>query len=184
MTSLHLTNERAAAALFIAFTATLSAVALGPAELVPVSSVLALGLGWATMIDLERFILPDALTLGLVCAGLSLALAGGLVAALPNAIGAAAGYGSLALLAFAYRKLRGRNGLGLGDAKLLAASGAWLGWTALPLIMLAASISCIVVVLLSAMAHRRAIASGPVAFGPYIAGATWLSWLIELSGRA
>jgi leader peptidase (prepilin peptidase)/N-methyltransferase len=184
MTSLRLANQKAAAALFVAFVATLSAAAVGQIELLPASTLLALGLSWAAMIDLDRFILPDALTLTLTACGLGLALANGPAGALPFVIGAAAGYASLATLAFVYRRLRGRSGLGLGDAKLLAVSGAWLGWTWLPMTVLLASLSCLAFVIVSAGLQRRAVSSGPVPFGPHIAGATWLLWLIELGVRA
>ncbi|KDD57620.1 prepilin peptidase [Bordetella bronchiseptica] len=91
--------------------------------------------------DLEHLLLPDCLTLPLLWAGL-LANAAGMGLATPaQAIaGAAAGYALLAGVAWAFRRRTGRDGLGLGDAKLLAALGAWLGWQALPALLLAAGL--------------------------------------------
>ena len=103
-------------------------------------------LGWwllaLALIDLQTWLLPDALTLPLLVAGLAAAAlhqppGTPLIDALA---GAAAGYGLLAGLGYVYRRLRGRDGLGLGDAKLLAAAGAWLGLASLPWVVLAAAL--------------------------------------------
>lgn len=101
------------------------------------------GFGWLLLtlaiLDAEHFWLPDRLTLGLGLAGLALGfwLAPALDARL---IGAGAGYLSLAGIAAAYRWRTGRDGLGGGDPKLLAGIGAWLGWQALPMVVLAAAV--------------------------------------------
>lgn len=106
------------------------------------------GLGWALLgwmlltlaiLDWRHFWLPDALTLPLVGLGLTIGTEATPVAMEDRAIGAVAGYGALLAIALAYRRARGRDGLGLGDAKLLAALGAWFGWQALPFILLTAS---------------------------------------------
>lgn len=98
--------------------------------------------GWLlatlALLDLDHFWLPDALVAPL--AGLGLA-SGALGLAPPlsdRVIGLAAGWGALALLAAIYRAVRKRHGLGAGDAKLLGAIGAWLGWTVLPWVVLGA----------------------------------------------
>ncbi|MEE4207762.1 MAG: prepilin peptidase [Parvularcula sp.] len=122
------------------------------------------------VIDLETGYLPDALTLpllggGLVHAGLlpdrslSMSLAGALI-----------GGGSFLLLRFLYQRLRGREGLGGGDVKLLAAGGAWCGPIALPAIILIASVSALLVAFAKAAAKRTNIAgSDELRFGPYLA---------------
>lgn len=99
--------------------------------------------GWMLLalavLDARHYWLPDALTLGLALLGLTIGpwLTG--VAQMDSIIGAAAGYGVLMAVALVYRALRGREGLGLGDAKLLGAMGAWMGWQALPMLVFLAS---------------------------------------------
>lgn len=135
-------------------------------------------LGWAllalALIDRRHFLLPDALTLPLIAAGLAIAAwTGGTAALAAAAMGAMLGYGLLAGTALAYRRLRGREGLGLGDAKLLAAAGAWVGWTGLGAVLLAASAAALAI---AALGWRRGMARAatPIAFGPYLAAATWI----------
>lgn len=136
----------------------LTAAALaGTALLIePNARGLALTLFWLLLLppawlDARHFWLPDRLTLVLAAVGLAL---GGLVSGLGLAdrlIGAVAGGGSLWLIGFAYARLRGRTGLGAGDPKFLAAIGLWLGWQALPFVLLTAAL----VGLLSAILLRR-----------------------------
>ena len=140
------------------------------------------GLGWALLaaglIDLRCFRLPDMLVLPLLVCGLgTTALAW--PSELPgHLIGAVLGYGGLAATGWVYRVLRGREGLGLGDAKLLAAGGAWLSWQALPSVVLIAAVVALAVVLGAAVARRAPLSpTTRVPFGPYLAGAIWLVWL-------
>lgn len=93
------------------------------------------------MIDWETGYLPDALTITLLCAGLSVNMIDTL-APLPDAlIGSALGYAIFRLIGYAFLKLRGIEGLGQGDAKLLSAFGAWVGWQLLsPIVFIAAVI--------------------------------------------
>jgi leader peptidase (prepilin peptidase)/N-methyltransferase len=90
-------------------------------------------------------------------------------------LGAVAGFGGVVLLRFIYEKLRGREGMGLGDAKLLAAAGAWTSWTGLSSILAIAAISALVFALLG-RGHRLALADR-IAFGPFLAVGLWLVWL-------
>ena len=176
--SLVLPRERASLALYLGLIGTLACLALGsPSNALP-SALLSFGLAWAAMVDVDRFILPDVITLGLVIVGLATALNEGALAVESRAIGAATGYGSLALLAGVYQRLRGRSGLGMGDAKLLAAGGAWLGWTALPAILLIASLSCLAFVGTKALVRGGKMPSGAIPFGPYLAGSMWLLFLL------
>lgn len=137
-------------------------------------------LGWWLLvlasIDLRRWILPDSLTLPLAVAGLAEAAIFEPKALLPRALGAVIGFLSLFALAFLYRRLRGREGLGLGDAKLFAASGAWLGAKALPSVLFAAAAGGLAAALLLAT-RRRVGLQTPLPFGPFLALATWLVWL-------
>lgn len=139
------------------------------------------GLAWTllalALIDYKHQLLPDALTLPLVAAGLAVAALVHGAAILDNVLGAAAGYAIFAAVAWSYRRWRGREGLGGGDAKLLAALGAWDGATGLPSVVLLASLLALAVAL-----ARRALSRGGglderVSFGPALAAAGWLVWL-------
>ncbi|MDE0488110.1 MAG: A24 family peptidase [Gammaproteobacteria bacterium] len=131
------------------------------------------------LIDFEHGLLPDRLTLGLLWVGLAYSLApksggGSVPALLPfpgpgQAIaGAIAGYAFLWLFNRAWRILRKRDGLGLGDCKLLAAMGAWLGFNGLPLVMVPAAVAGALSGLLL-IALGRASLSQPIPFGPFLA---------------
>jgi leader peptidase (prepilin peptidase)/N-methyltransferase len=138
------------------------------------------GLGWTLLtlawIDAERMLLPDPLTLPLLLAGLAAAWPDP-DALTARAAGAAVGYVAFRAVALGYRRLRGRAGLGAGDAKLLAAGGAWLGLGLLPaLILLAASLGLAHALLIMARG-RRLTATTAVPFGPGLALAIWLLWL-------
>jgi leader peptidase (prepilin peptidase) / N-methyltransferase len=140
-------------------------------------------LGWMllplALIDWRHFLLPDALTLPLLGLGL---IGTGLLdpESLPNhALGAAIGYTVFAGISLGYRRLRGREGLGWGDVKLLAAIGAWLGWAGLPgVVLLASGLG-----LLEAL-FRRVRGAGAaerpeerIALGTWLCAALWLGWL-------
>lgn len=105
--------------------------------------------GWLLLtlaaLDVEHFWLPNALTGTLAAAGLGFALVENDLAS--RLIGAAAGFGSLALIAWSYRALRKRDGMGAGDPKLLGAIGLWLGWEPLPFVLLGACLVGLLVVL-------------------------------------
>jgi len=128
-------------------------------------------------IDLETQLLPDALTFPLLWAGLLLGVAGGFVPLTDAVSGAAAGYLSLWLIHHVFRLLTGREGMGYGDFKLLAALGAWLGWQALPAVVLLASATGAAFAL-GAVALGKRDARAPIAFGPWLAlaGAVTLFW--------
>jgi leader peptidase (prepilin peptidase) / N-methyltransferase len=142
--------------------------------------LLGFALSWAAMVDIERFILPDLITLGLVVVGLCSALSGDSSALLARAIGAGVGYAFLAALAALYVRVRHRDGLGLGDAKLAAAAGAWLGWAALPFVMLLASGAGLAYFFLWRAGSEKSL-HRPVAFGPFIACGFWVTWLASAS---
>jgi len=168
---LHLAVEIAAAAL--------AGIAL---LLQPNLNGVALALFWLLLLapavlDAKHFWLPNALTAVLAVGGL---LLGGLAtgATLPDRlIGGAAGFVSLALLAIAYSRLRGREGLGAGDPKLLAAIGIWTGWVALPAILAVASLTGLAI----ARVQRRA-SSDRMPFGALLAGAAVL-WSAVAAAR-
>lgn len=146
------------------------------------SGLLTALLGWwllaLALIDLRAWRLPDVLTLPLVAAGIAAAVAGWLPDADPvrALAGAAVGYLVLAGIGWAYRRLRGRDGLGLGDAKLLAAAGAWLGIEALPALVLIAAVLGLALALSRAGPVRAETA---VPFGPPLALAFWGLFLLQ-----
>jgi leader peptidase (prepilin peptidase)/N-methyltransferase len=138
-------------------------------------------LGWLlaamTAVDVAVFRLPDVLTAPMLVLGLleSIFLPGRPV--LDHAIGAATGFAVLALLGWGYERLRGREGIGLGDAKLLGAAGAWLGWRPLPSVVLVACAVALVVVCVMVMSKGRSALGERLAFGGPLCLATWLIWL-------
>jgi len=141
-------------------------------------------LGWLLLalawIDRDHLRLPDALTLPLVALGLLATWWLHPDAAADHALAAAAGYLAFRGVALAYRLLRQREGLGQGDAKLLAASGAWVGLAGLPTVVLGAAVIALSMTLAQRLFQRHA-ADTPIPFGPYLALATWL---VRLYGAA
>ncbi len=139
------------------------------------------GLGWALLtlgaIDLRDRVLPDLLTLPLIPAGLLAAFEFAPGRLVDHAIGAAAGFVVLAVVRWAYRRLRKREGMGGGDAKLLAAAGAWLAWQALPSVILIAAATALTAALIRSLARRQLTATTEVPFGTFLSAAFWLVWL-------
>jgi leader peptidase (prepilin peptidase)/N-methyltransferase len=142
--------------------------------------VAALGFAWTllalTLIDLDHKLLPDSLTLPLLWAGLLVNVAG-LFAPLSSAvIGAAAGYLALWSVYKLFKLVTGKEGMGYGDFKLLAAIGAWLGWQLLPVvILLSAIVGSIVGIALIVFGGRSSQTAIP--FGPYLAAAGFIALL-------
>ena len=141
-------------------------------------------LGWSLLalawIDWDHLRLPDALTLPLLALGLFATWALDPEAATDHAAAAALAYLAFRSVALAYRLLRGQEGLGQGDAKLLAASGAWVGLIGLPSVVLGAALIALAATLVQRL-RRRSAADTPIPFGPYLALATWL---VRLYGAA
>lgn len=140
----------------------------------------ALALTWTlvalTFIDLDKMLLPDQLTLPLLWAGLLFNLLGGFASLADAVIGAMAGYLVLWTLYWAFKLLTGKEGMGYGDFKLLAALGAWLGWQALPIVMFLSSLvgAVIGIGLILLRNHHQ---GKPIPFGPYLAIAGWIALL-------
>jgi len=144
----------------------------------PATAWVASLVGWllwvAALIDHRHFLLPDVLTLPLLIGGLAWSWATGEAAFIDAAIGATAGYAAFVAIAWAYRRWRGRDGLGLGDAKLLAAAGAWLGWAALPTVVLIAGVAALLSVAIRRVQGERVQARTAIAFGSFLALAFWV----------
>lgn len=130
-----------------------------------------------SVIDARSFILPDLLTLPLIAAGLLAAWLLGETLWL-HALGAALGYGALVFVEVVYKRLRGRDGLGRGDAKLFAAGGAWCGALALPVILLAASVSALSYILILSVFRRGITHDTAIAFGPFLAFGVAAVWML------
>jgi leader peptidase (prepilin peptidase)/N-methyltransferase len=130
-----------------------------------------------TFIDIDTMLLPDQITLPLMWAGIAAALVGLSPVSLQDAIiGAMVGYLSLWSLFWCFKLITGKEGMGYGDFKLLAALGAWLGWQSLPFVVLLSSLVGAVcgIILLRV---QRSDSQTPFSFGPYLAMAGWISIL-------
>jgi len=137
------------------------------------SAWLALMLGWICVVDLRQFRIPDAASLGLVISGLALSFVSPVISPALAVIGAGVGYGAFAALGAVFYRHTGQDGLGLGDAKLLGAAGAWLGLHDLPVLVGAAALSALVFALITGRFK--------IAFGPWLAGAFWVIWVVRIS---
>jgi len=143
-----------------------------------VTASFALLLTWAlvalSMIDFDTTLLPDSITLPLMWLGLLASLIPVFADVHSALIGAMAGYLALWLVFQAFKLFTGKEGMGFGDFKLLAALGAWLGWEQLPAIILLSSLTGAVIgiMLMVLVKHRRDQA---IPFGPYLAIAGWLT---------
>lgn len=140
--------------------------------------VLALTLAAISAIDWRSHRIPDRLSLPLLAGGLAWNCFAGPEPFSAYLIGAVVGYASLAIFGSLYFGVRQREGLGLGDAKLFAVAGAWLGWRDLPFVLLAASLGG----LLFALSTKR-LASAPeqrrIAFGPWISIGILILWFVD-----
>jgi leader peptidase (prepilin peptidase)/N-methyltransferase len=130
-----------------------------------------------SFIDLDTQLLPDELTLPLLWLGLLINLNGTFVPLRDAVIGAAAGYLFLWLVYWMFLAATGKEGIGYGDFKLLAALGAWMGWAMLPLIVLLSSVvgATFGLLMIALKRHQRDI---PIPFGPFLATAGFLALLI------
>jgi len=147
---------------------------------VAVVSVALFGAGWAALaaavfgwalialafIDLETGYLPDAITLPLTAAGIFVNAFMMFIGIGDALIGAAAGYLSFRGIGLAFEKLRGKDGLGQGDAKLLAAIGAWGGWMILPTTVLIGAVATLSYILAAKAFGKKQTMDDPIPFGP------------------
>ncbi|MBI3730292.1 MAG: prepilin peptidase [Burkholderiales bacterium] len=123
-----------------------------------------------TFIDLDHKLLLDDLTLGLMWLGLLLNAYGGFVTLKDAVLGAIIGYLSLWSVYWIYKLIRGREGFGYGDFKLLAAFGAWMGWSMLPVIILLSTLVGSVIGIAQIVSKKFGWES-EIPFGPYLTGA-------------
>jgi leader peptidase (prepilin peptidase)/N-methyltransferase len=148
-------------------------------------AALALLAVWIARVDIDRLIIPDLANIALLVLGLVLVLseapASERVEAVVDAVlrGVAAG-GLLWLLRFGYRQVSGRDGLGLGDVKLMAAGAPFLAWTTLPYTLVLAAAAAIILIGLQALHRRQPLDRGmELPFGAFLAPAIWAAFLLE-----
>ena len=138
----------------------------------PATAALAL-FAWAllviTFIDLDHRIIPDVISLPGTILGLAFSFVPGFPRPMDSAIGVAIGAGFLFLILYAYEKIMGEEGMGLGDVKLLAMIGAFLGWQALPVTVLVSSLTGSIVGVGYALIKGESVRKFPVPFGPFLA---------------
>lgn len=169
---LHLQVEIAAAAIGgMAFALAPGLVGIGGA-------VFGWGLLLLGVLDTRHYWLPDRLTYPLALAGLAFGSLGAPPWPIDRLIGLGAGFASLFLLGLAYRAVRGREGLGGGDPKMFGAIGAWLGWTALPFVLLLAATAGLAAVFLGRAQGRAMTATTRLPFGALLAVAAWPAWIV------
>lgn len=147
---------------------------------VTVATLAALFFTWVlialTLIDIDKQLLPDNMTLPLLWAGLLLSLFNIFTDVNSSLIGAVAGYMVLWIVFQVFRLVTGKEGMGFGDFKLLAALGAWMGWTLLPQVILLSSVVGATAGILMIVTGQSA-RQQPIPFGPYLALAGWIALL-------
>ena len=147
---------------------------------VSIHSLFAILLTWAlitlTMIDFDHQLLPDDITLPFLWLGIGINLFNVFTDINSSVLGAIFGYGILWFVYITFKIVTGKEGMGHGDFKLLAALGAWFGWQALPLIIILSSVvgAAIGISLILFKSHNR---NTQIPFGPYLAIAGWVSML-------
>lgn len=144
--------------------------------------LLAAVLAALAVIDIRTGRLPDALTVPLVALGIAATAVLAPEQLGLHSIAAVLGYASLWLVAALYRRCRGHDGLGLGDAKLLAAAGAWLGPLALAPLVLLASLSALATIGMLRMAGRPVSLHSSLPFGPFLGAGLLLLWCLRSAG--
>jgi leader peptidase (prepilin peptidase) / N-methyltransferase len=150
-------------------------------------------LGWTMLaiavVDARRFIIPDVMSLpaipaGLLASGRLLEPSVAEIVRIDHVIGMLAGGLGLWLVRAAYFRVRGREGLGLGDVKLAAAGGAWIGWQSLSdAILLAAALALSLAIALALVRGKQLSAAAKIPFGCFLAPSIWLVWTLVAMGR-
>jgi leader peptidase (prepilin peptidase)/N-methyltransferase len=183
--SIRLNEARTNAALgVVALAAVASGLAVAPGARGILGGVLALVMLAIALTDARYFIIPNELSAAAFALGIVHAAAQGAEAALPVVAMAAARAAASATIFWAvrvtYRRLRGREGMGLGDVKLAAVAGAWLDWPVIPIAVEIAALAALAVFALRPMATGEPVrATVRMPFGVFLAPAIWLGWFIE-----
>ena len=154
------------------------ALALGPSLQLLLASVFALSLLTLALIDARLYVLPDQITLPLMWLGLLVNTQGHFAPVAAAVLGAIIGYLSLWTIYWLFKLLRNKEGMGYGDFKLSAAIGAWLGWQALPSVVLVAALTALSTAAALLLAGRFRIEQ-PMPFGPFLAFAGFLTMCLD-----
>ena len=154
------------------------ALALGPSLQLLLASVFALSLLTLALIDARLYVLPDLITLPLMWLGLLINTQAHFASATAAVLGAIVGYLSLWTIYWLFKLLRNKEGMGYGDFKLSAAIGAWLGWQALPSVVLVAALTALCTAAVLLLAGRLRIEQ-PMPFGPFLAFAGFLTMCLD-----
>jgi leader peptidase (prepilin peptidase) / N-methyltransferase len=138
-------------------------------------------LGWTLLtlavLDQRYMVLYDHLTLPLIAFGIVVKYLLAPEGVIDHVFGAAGGFVALLAIGWAYRRIRRREGLGLGDAKLTAAAGAWVSWVGLPSVVFLAATFALAVAIVRALFGHPISPDMRIPFGPYLCLATWVVWL-------
>ena len=133
-------------------------------------------------IDLKHYIIPDVLTFPMMALGFFKSFDPNLSPIFPNYInsllGGIIGYGIIWLLIIFYKKIRNKEGMGLGDAKLLAVIGFWFGWISIPFVIFLSSITALIIVTPDLLKKSKKLTS-EIPFGPYIITGTFIYLLFQ-----
>ena len=154
------------------------ALALGASLQLLLASVFALSLLTLALIDARLYVLPDQITLPLMWLGLLVNTQEHFAPVAAAVLGAIIGYLSLWTIYWLFKLLRNKEGMGYGDFKLSAAIGAWLGWQALPSVVLVAALTALSTAAVLLLAGRMRIEQ-PMPFGPFLAFAGFLTMCLD-----
>jgi len=147
-------------------------------DILLISLVLLYALTYLTLFDLREYRLPNIVTYPLILAGLIVNSYYSFNVIEQYLVGAVVGYGVIWLLRAYYLKRRSIEAIGLGDAKLLAAAGAWLGWQALPFVLMIASFSAILLYIFQSLRRDDIDSQTKIPFGPFLCVGIWTIWLV------
>lgn len=147
-------------------------------ERIAFSIIFATCLALASIVDWKHGIIPDLVSLLILFAGMVMVVRLAPVNWPHHFIGGILGYAIIRIIEIFYKKLRKRDGIGQGDAKMFGAIGVWVAWSGLPFVMLIASVSSIIIVLVTNLATGKP--KNHLAFAPGIALGSWTVWLFEL----
>lgn len=148
-----------------------------PFPILLLSAALGAALVWLSIVDVRTYRLPNPLTMGLTGAGLLAAYVLDPSDVVPHVLAAAGSFAFLTGANFLYLTLRGQDGIGGGDAKLLAAAGAWTGPEGALSILLMATLLALAAVAASAVLGQRPDRQTRLPFGPFLGLALWITWL-------